>query len=409
MGVRVRQKDGAWWLFINHQGKRKAKRVGVGDPAKEAAKKAAARIQAKLVLGDLSPIQPKENPLTLKEYAERWLTVHARVHDKASTVENYEGYFRVHIYPTLGNLPLPSMTRAHVKEWVAERLRGGNSRSEGKPLAASTVKSILIPLRAMLMSAVDDGLIPSNPAAHVGKFLNHREGTPTKKVDPFTSEELNHVLLKTCQTHYPESYPFVLTLARSGVRIGEASALALEDFEMARGFMRVRRSFSEGRLSTPKTGDGRCVDMSQQLQTVLTDYLGARMIEATVRGKTASPWVFGTLDRVPLDSHEWRRKVWDPLLKVAGLRHRGPHQLRHTYASLLLMAGKSPAYVSKQLGHKSIKITVDLYGHFIPGANRQEVDVLDDPETVLPATKRNPGETEKATRENLIPVSACQH
>jgi integrase len=76
-----------------------------------------------------------------------------------------------------------------------------------------------------------------------------------------------------------------------------------------------------------------------------------------------------------------------PLLKRAGLRYRKPHTLRHTFASMLIHAGESLAYVKEQLGHSSITITVDTYGRLIPGTNKAAVDRLDD------ATRRNPGAT----------------
>lgn len=166
----------------------------------------------------------------------------------------------------------------------------------------------------------------------------------------------------------------------------------------------MRRGYSKKRISTPKTGKGRCVDVSRQLQAVLAEYREVRTLEATVLGRPLSPWVFGGPGGNPLDYDTFKRRVWNPLLPVASLRHRGVHQLRHSYASLLLMQGESPAYVSKQLGHASIKMTVDLYGHFIPGANRQAVDRLDDPEAVLPATGRNPG----ATEAESVPVTSRQ-
>ena len=103
-----------------------------------------------------------------------------------------------------------------------------------------------------------------------------------------------------------------------------------------------------------------------------------------------------------MDYEQFTRKTWTPLLVLAGLRHRGIHQLRDTWASLLPMQGESPASVSKQAGHASIKITVDIYGHWIPGANRQAVDRLDDPEPVLPAPERNAG----ATADDPIPGSS---
>jgi integrase len=69
------------------------------------------------------------------------------------------------------------------------------------------------------------------------------------------------------------------------------------------------------------------------------------------------------------------------------VRYRKPHALRHTFASLLIQQGESLAYVRDQMGHHSIKITVDIYGHLVPGANKAAVDRLDDP------TVRNPAAT----------------
>ncbi len=403
MGCTVREKDGAWWVFVHHQGRRKAKRIGVGKEGKDAAKAAAAKIQAKLVLGDLSALEPAQRPLTLKEYAERWLTVYAKTHCKAGTIQNYERSLRRHAFPTLGAVPLASLTRAQVKAWIADRLETGNLRSNGKPLNPRTMGTILIPLRAVLASAVDDGLLMANPASRLGRFTANREGTPAEKVDAITAEELRN-LLATCREHFPKAFPLLLTLARTGIRIGEAAGLMWEDVDLDRGFLWIRRGYSNGRLSTPKSGKGRCVDASKQLRLVLADYKGARTVEATVQGNILGLWVFGGLDGQPMNYGQFTRKVWTPLLTLAGLRYRGVHQLRHTWASLLLMQGESPAYVKEQAGHSSIKITVDLYGHWIPGANRQAVDRLDDPEAVLGATGCNPG----ATSNDSIPVSTRQ-
>ena len=69
---------------------------------------------------------------------------------------------------------------------------------------------------------------------------------------------------------------------------------------------------------------------------------------------------------------------WTQLLKNTGVTYRKPHTLRHTYASLLIQNGESLAYVRDQLGHASIKITVDTYGHLVPGANKAAVDRLDE-------------------------------
>ena len=90
-----------------------------------------------------------------------------------------------------------------------------------------------------------------------------------------------------------------------------------------------------------------------------------------------------------MDGDNLRHRVFYKLLGKAGLRRIRFHDLRHTFASLLLQQGESATYVKEQMGHSSIQITVDIYGHLIPGANRQAVDRLDD------ATGRNPDATGK--------------
>ncbi|MEN6440579.1 MAG: site-specific integrase, partial [Syntrophobacter sp.] len=86
------------------------------------------------------------------------------------------------------------------------------------------------------------------------------------------------------------------------------------------------------------------------------------------------------------------RKVFKRILTKAGLREIRLHDCRHTFASLLLTDGASPVYVKEQLGHTSIQMTVDIYGHLIPSANRQAVNRLDS--SVAPSP--HPAKAEKA-------------
>jgi integrase len=91
-----------------------------------------------------------------------------------------------------------------------------------------------------------------------------------------------------------------------------------------------------------------------------------------------------------LDGDNIRHRAFQAVLKKDGLRHIRIHDLRHTFASLLIQNGESLAYVKEQMGHHSIQVTVDTYGHLVPGGNRQAVDRLDDPVDYAPsATIRN--------------------
>ena len=78
----------------------------------------------------------------------------------------------------------------------------------------------------------------------------------------------------------------------------------------------------------------------------------------------------------PIDMHNVKNRHFYRCLKLAGLRRLRFHDLRHTFASLLIQNGESLAYVRDQLGHSSIKLTVDVYGHLVPGANRKAVNRL---------------------------------
>ena len=138
-----------------------------------------------------------------------------------------------------------------------------------------------------------------------------------------------------------------------------------------------------GRINAPKSNRIRRVDMSAQLARVLQGLLAVREAEGILKGLAGPPWLFVGGDGGPITPGAFWQNIWRPLLRRAGLRYRKPHTLRHTYASLLIQGGESLAYIRDQLGHHSIKLTVDTYGHLVPGANRAAVDRLDD------ATGRN--------------------
>jgi integrase len=85
----------------------------------------------------------------------------------------------------------------------------------------------------------------------------------------------------------------------------------------------------------------------------------------------------------------------EPALEQAGLRKFRFHDLRHTFGSLLIQAGISPAYVQKQMGHRSIQMTIDVYGHLIPGENVTWIDTLDRTPKKVTATDAHQAHTQR--------------
>jgi integrase len=133
--------------------------------------------------------------------------------------------------------------------------------------------------------------------------------------------------------------------------------------------------------------------MSNRLTAILNDLLskkravalrkemakepGERRDAAAVVNEVMEDWLFTTPQGTQLDPSNLR-KVFYRLLVAAKLRRVRFHDLRHTFATLLIQQGEGLPYIRDQLGHSSIKITVDTYGHLVPGGNRQAVDKLDE-------------------------------
>jgi len=312
---------------------------------------------------------------TFQEHAEEWLTTYARTHVKESTFREYEAVFKNHLYPVFGRVPFSKVTREMVKRLIADKVQAGLSRS--------TVKNIIVPLREMYNHAIDDGVVTfSNPAARVGRF-NKRRGED-RKITPLTRDELS-TLFETVGDRMSHYYPLLLCAARTGMREGELIGLQWGDVDFSGRLIEVQRNVHKGRITTPKNGKTRRVDMSLQLTNTLERLLAKRKAEALKKGESLDAvtegWVFTTPQGTQLDPDNLRKRVFYRALAMAGLRRVRFHDLRHTYATLLIQQGESLAYVTDQLGHHSIQITVDTYGHLVPGGNRQAVDKLDDVRT----------------------------
>jgi integrase len=361
MGVRVKFWKGAWWVFVNHHGHRKAKRIG----DKETAQRVARAIRERIARGDLN-LEPAADTQTLKVYADAWLKT-ASGNLKTSTVAFYKMHLNAQILPALGDRLVSSIVRRDCRELVAT--------CRGKGLARGSVRGIIRTLSTVLSQAVEDDLLEANPALRMGKYLRAGDDAETG-IDPLTREDAAKFLIVT-RERYARWYPVFLCALRTGLRQGELLALRWADVDFAGRFIRVEQNIVKGTLTTPKNHQRRRVDMSAQLALEL-QALRRRELERCLKaGADLPPIVFASEAGTHLDVGNVRRAFYRALT-ATGLRHVRFHDLRHTYASLLIQQGESLAYVRDQMGHKSIQITVDIYGHWVPGGNRAAVDRLDD-------------------------------
>jgi integrase len=322
------------------------------------------------------PREPVVDPdIRLDEYSQRWLNL-IRMSVKPRTQDSYQQTIRLHLLPVVGSVKVRTLARGRIKMFLATKLTSG--------LARNSVRIVHATLRAMLNAAVDDGVILANSADKLGRLL--KLVTPAaarqEEIKAMTRDQVSAFVCATLAATNSQDrgcYPLFLLLARTGIRMGEAQALQWTDIDFRSREIRVVRALSAGRIESPKSGHGRTVDMSHQLTRALQRLQVERKAETLRQGWAEIPsWVFCTDAGTPVDGSRVR-KAFARVLAAAGLPpHFTPHCLRHTFASLLLQQSESPAYVQRQLGHASIKLTVDTYGKWLPMGNKAAVDRLDD-------------------------------
>jgi integrase len=377
MGVKVKQrvkgKGNPWTVYINHKGKRRSILVG----KKRAAKAVAEKLQAQLQLGQFGFEEKRRIP-TFKEYAELWTKADLAANCKESTAENYRGYLRNHILPVFGNLKITEINRGQVKDFLLKKAAAGYSKS--------TTDQLRNVVSGILGKALDNEIIPANPSQQLGKeFLKAKTQKDTIKT--LTADELKQ-LLDAVEKYYPKDYPMFLTLARTGVRIGEVLALRWDDIDFNGRSIEVCRGFYRNRITSPKNGKTRLVDMSLQLADVLKAHKLAAKKKGLALGLGDLPeYVFTNRHGRLINLHKWRSQIFNRANEKAGIRRIRIHDLRHTYATLRISKGDNVADVSNQLGHHSVKFTMDTYYHWFPGKKKSEVDGLDDPAYISPAAK----------------------
>jgi integrase len=349
--------------------------------------------------------------MTLAEYAKRRWLRQIKSTVKPRTYESYAETVRLHLQPTLGNIRIRHLTRGRIKALLVGKLSVGLSRN--------SVRIIQAVLSAMLNSAVDDEVILANPASKLGRSLRLAAAPSLRQeqIKAMTREQLG-AFLKATAEEAPAYVPLFLTLARAGLRLGEALGLHWDDLNFAQREIRVERTIdSQGRAGTPKVGNGRTIQMSPQLATTLLRlHMGRAERMKRHKWTTLPPWVFCTRSGRTLEPHNVRR-VFRTCLKAAELsRHFTPHCLRHTYASILLQEGEAPQYVQQQLGHASLKMTVDTYGKWLPKKPVQGgVTLLDDaeiPKFPLLGSKvgsRSPQETQRRAKKLGEPCGTRTH
>lgn len=367
MGVKIYQQKttGHWYVWINHRGKRTSRKIG---PDKRTAMKAATEYRKKLALGEIDFSNGRglrSDSLTFGKFFGVYLNKVAKHRLKRNTWKSYERTAELYLMPKWNNTPLKSINRQEVKKLLLEKQGSGLN-----------IQNIRICISAIFAEAVEREIVAINPAHNLGRVF--KKSKPQKKTQ-FLSKEQAAKLLSLTREDRPDYYDFLITAFRTGMRLGELLALSWDNVNFDTKQITVQRSYSHEHWDTPKSHKVRYIDMSDGLYAALKMRYENRNKDLSCNSykRKKISLVFPNRNGEPMNSTIFRRGVFYKLLAAAKLPKIRIHDIRHTYASLLLQAGAPVHYVKDQLGHSSITTTVDLYGHCQPGMNREAVNRLD--------------------------------
>jgi integrase len=272
---------------------------------------------------------------------------------KPAAIRNYERNLRLHVLPDLGPRRLSDIEREDLQRLVDSMVADGKS--------AALIEASVSPLRAVYRHAMKtpSSGVATNPTT--GLELPVTRGERDRIAPPDECSKLLAVLQRDRALWATAMY--------AGLRRGELQALRVEDIDLKAGVIHVRRGWDQyvGEI-TPKSGKGRKVPIAAALRAHLAEHLlGLGWREGFAFGvSAASPFV--------VTSVLWRA---DHAWKAAKLARITLHECRHTFASLMIAAGVNAKALSAYMGHANIGITMDRYGHLMPGNEDEAAGLLD--------------------------------
>jgi integrase len=294
-------------------------------------------VEHSLLSGTYTPRQAGQ--ITLTDYAEEYVS---RRHWRPQTAERKERELRLHILPTLGSVPLASLTRARIETWAKDL-----------NLAPSSVHTVHATLSAVLNAAVEDGRIPKNPAT--GAHLPEVTEVP---VVPLEATQIHQLA-----TAVPDFlYAAVILAAGSGMRQGEIFGLTVGNVDFLRRELHVRQQLISPAKGLPVLAPVKETNSNRRigLSSIVLDALSVHLARF---GAGPSEVVFH------LDGRYVSRSVGAKAIsragRAVGLPQVGWHDARHYHASMLLSQGVNPAYVADRLGH-DVATLLRTYAHALP-------------------------------------------
>ena len=344
----IQKKGKIYYAILALNGKRRWFRGGL-------AKKDAQRIINEK-LGELQAKTYKELPkITFEQFTEIWFRDYAEVSLKPSTQNLFKDTLERLLLPTFSNTQMSDITTGHLQAYVSAR---------AKIIKPNTIRNEVAVIKLIFKHATRWGYIKHNPTLNI-----ERPKIEKPEIQILSPEEFETFLEKT-EKPYRTAF---LTAFLTGLRAGELWGLQWGDIDWNSKQIHVRRSLWKHQLQKPKTRNAtRKIDMTERLVRELKVWkLACPVSEYDL--------VFPSQEGYPTIHANVSMRFFHPALRRAGLRQVSFHSLRHSNASFRIHAGQNIKYIQGQLGHASITMTMDVYGHLFNDLdfNRKQVELLE--------------------------------
>ncbi len=304
----------------------------------------------------------EQSKMLLREWLDRWLTEYIMPSVRQSTLDGYRGYIERYIKPYLGNKPVSKITTEDVRKFY-QIVQHNDS---AKPLSNSSISRIHGVLHQAMEAAVQEHLIAANPAD--GVVLPQKQPTAMRVLNDEQLDIFMEIIEQDKIWH-----DFFYTELTTGLRLGEICGLKWQDFDTAKGTLKVVRTLhykSMGEYTTgeTKTGKGK---RSITLPPSTADILRKRQTTAL------TDWIFPspTIPELPTAPHTAYDRM-KTLLKKAGLPDIRFHDLRHTFATHAMASGVDAKTLSGILGHTKASFTLDRYTHVTGDMQKRAAEIV---------------------------------
>lgn len=346
--------------------------------------------EVRLLLKDLmekhhAGIDVSSKSIKVGEYFDKWFYDNAIYGLRASTSQSYEMIIRRHIKPHIGNIVFANLNDDDIKEFY--RFLYDNGKLNGKGgLSPKTVENIHLVISSCINYALKRGEIIRNPLLTV-KLM--REGK--KEVEVFTRDEQEKII-EECKNHY---YGMAIKFDfYTGLRAGELLGLTWDCVNFDKNTVRINKQVQRNKnfdkradnktilgfvYNTKTETSTRTIKILRPLMKELKEY---KIKQTALKKRIDKDYynynlVFPREDGYFTDAGTFL-DVFTRMQKKLEISPRNVHAIRHTFATRMLERGVQPIVVSRLLGHASIKITHDIYGHVIQDFAEQELEKMEE-------------------------------